>query len=572
MNFEKELTYAKAVMPDSKKAVYNARKNMKIIENYIEHLKQYFDVKEDDFQKIINEYMDNILQDYVLLGSTKLLQKQSLAFNYLVNNPAKLMELYRKTKDKDFSEFDLSKEKSRYYGNHDECIKLAIEESIHTLRESKSKIPEPIIERVKKIISEKDPEKKKKYKQVIMQNPELKDSFEYISSILGKNEEDELLNHMSFRVNEIQNKLDSIKRGEIKISGEFLKEFGFLEEALNKQNKDYQLLGIPEMQYELIGENEEIGLEDIFKEEFLQTLTSEQLTILNTFWQNRFTKNVEQILEGLFIYDNIGYWDKIKKGETLEPIEDETILNILYKKQICKRLYNNLSQNSETNYEGNIVYSFIDLGVISPSFKKEYHNYFRNQISKSKNDIIVDLKAQDVLRNQISLIYEEKDDMLSETLLEIEHSKIIKNWGYIPENSNGKNSIENGNKFILIGIDYPGFNMPLRLHVQREKMLEFMKNIKGKTIIPIYKGSEDMTRIDGDNITTKIFMPLTPKTESALIKKNKTIKPNDKNYKFFTHVGTLVTKKVKSIKPIMPTEYIDIETGKEQGGQEHSER
>ena len=50
------------------------------------------------------------------------------------------------------------------------------------------------------------------------------------------------------------------------------------------------------MQYELRTENmdDDIGLENIFEDSYLDTLSLEQLTVLNAFWQNRFTKKIER--------------------------------------------------------------------------------------------------------------------------------------------------------------------------------------------------------------------------------------------------------------------------------------
>lgn len=40
--------------------------------------------------------------------------------------------------------------------------------------------------------------------------------------------------------------------------------------------------------------DDDIGLENIFEDSYLDTLSLEQLTVLNAFWQNRFTKKIER--------------------------------------------------------------------------------------------------------------------------------------------------------------------------------------------------------------------------------------------------------------------------------------
>ena len=64
----------------------------------------------------------------------------------------------------------MEKEKYRYYGNQEECINLAIEEAIYTLRQSKEMVPEGLVEIIKKLETEKNPEKQKKYKKMLESN------------------------------------------------------------------------------------------------------------------------------------------------------------------------------------------------------------------------------------------------------------------------------------------------------------------------------------------------------------------------------------------------------------------
>ena len=124
------------------------------------------------------------------------------------------------------------------------------------------------------------------------------------------------------------------------------------------------------------------------------------------------------------------------------------------------------------------------------------------------------------------------------------------------------NSICSGKSKILIGIDYPGFNIPVLLHTEKQQLCEIFAKTKNSTIIPIY---EDMNsyKIGGKSRARSLLMPLTEKREEYLIKTSKQISTIDKKYNFVRHLSTLVTKKVNSIKKIYPSRYVDLQNGDE---------
>lgn len=114
---------------------------------------------------------------------------------------------------------------------------------------------------------------------------------------------------------------------------------------------------------------------------------------------------------------------------------------------------------------------------------------------------------------------------------------------------------------ILLGIDYPGFNVPLKLHTKRKDLVEFLNMYKNSSVVPIYEGSADI-EYRGKKQSSKIFMPLTQDRESEIIQKNKNLSPVDLRYNYIRQLGNLITKKVKKISKMYPHEYIDLSTGK----------
>lgn len=218
---------------------------------------------------------------------------------------------------------------------------------------------------------------------------------------------------------------------------------------------------------------------------------------------------------------------------------------------ISKRIGEQITEIYKTE---NYRYSVINMKDINRYSKEEYINYFDEILPECENDFDIDLLSGQSSRNNINIIYAVKDNMIKELLLQIDYNSKIKNWGYMVEEQGNK-------KKILLGIDYPGFNMPLRLHVDKKDIIEYFKVIRNSAVIPIYEGCNDMS-YKGRMLTTKVLMPLTETRESEIINKNKTLNSVDVKYSYIKHLGNLVTKKCKKISQIYPHKYIDLESGK----------
>lgn len=142
----------------------------------------------------------------------------------------------------------------------------------------------------------------------------------------------------------------------------------------------------------------------------------------------------------------------------------------------------------------------------------------------------------------------------------------IKNWGYIPEiNKNGKNSIESNAENILIGIDFPRYNMPVRLHINREWLQSIVNMTLGNTKIPVYKGNEDffVTRIGGRKkyMGTQILMPIQKEQRKDLEKAVETQK-NNPNYNCIAHLNWLAypNREPEHLQG-QPSKEVDLATG-----------
>lgn len=253
--------------------------------------------------------------------------------------------------------------------------------------------------------------------------------------------------------------------------------------------------------------------------------------------------------------DSLNLWDNIEDKNNIDQISDEVLFGIVLKLKLLDNIAEKARKNiTEYDESENYRYARYDYKKnITSDFKENYKFEFDNILPDIENDFLKDIDCCQSIRNNIKLIYETKETMIRELLLQINHNSKITNWGYIPEDK-----INDAN-FILIGIDYPGFNLPLKLHMRKKNIIQFFDETKSDAIIPIYEGEKDMM-YKGRRLTTKIYMPLTEQRESEIIAKNKTINTVDLKYNYIRHLGNLINKKSKKISKMYTHEYIDLNT------------
>ena len=105
----------------------------------------------------------------------------------------------------------------------------------------------------------------------------------------------------------------------------------------------------------------------------------------------------------------------------------------------------------------------------------------------SKNNLEEDVEEGMIFQNISYNLYKIKSDNLQALLIGLlnNENKDINNYGYIEDNPTKKIKDK---KFILLGVDIPGMNMPLRLHIQKDIVLDVLNSVqKGKTSILIWR-------------------------------------------------------------------------------------
>lgn len=531
---------------------------------YLQSIQKYFNGNLMQMREFVFEELDKQLKEYLKILSADLIQKEVSALDTLNNNQHLLKSYYEKLKDVDLEGFDLNRDKNELNGNEVDCQSFEVKVLIQSIRREKDEINPMIMNSVRKIYECKDSKEKEKYKEEFEKDPELKQIYEYVEIFLPDSEEESLKMYTKYRLEKAKTMLKDNEKRRLKIAGKFFKRYNLLEKMRNKVNNDYQKIGLEEMQYSLRtdGIQEDVGVENIFEDEYIDTLTEEQLSVLNAYWQNRYTKEAEDIKNSLFVIESLQLWEHILDDNVLESITSDDLENSWRKIQICNKVFKKIKDTStiQEKIAPNIMYNILDLNQINDEFKQEYKKYFNKAFAQNENNFNQDFCVGQSTRNMIDTIYQMKRTNIKQLLLNIERNGKITNWGYIQEKKQGNNSIKREKDNILIGIDYPGFNSPIMLHTDRKLLLEYFDKTKEHTIIPIYEGEKD-GEYEGKLRARAILMPLTEKRESYIIKMNKQAKTVDKNYIFIRHLGNLVTKKVKSISKIYPTEYVDLKTG-----------
>jgi len=318
---------------------------------------------------------------------------------------------------------------------------------------------------------------------------------------------------------------------------EKLRSLGILDSLLEKNNSDRQLMGLDVLKFEMSGRNEKdkYCIEDLMEEETLKKLPPEKLALMHGFYSNRLKKVTDMLGTGLFICGKIPEGLNIKHEnfsveEAVRVYANYSTVNGIYLSALPK-IYDDLKKYTvEGMYDGRKYVVASKEKIYEVFFEKFETEYF--EYSKERNVLSVDF--DNFLATQV-IDYHQKDFSLEMLLLIATENFGTVNWGYIPEEVDGRNSIERNRKNILLGFDIPGFNMPVRLHMPIEKVRTFYDNFDNDYMIPNYMGDKDM-EVWEKNMGTSVLVPLSPKHRKNIIAAVKKMKPGDKFYNFAKHI------------------------------------
>lgn len=375
--------------------------------------------------------------------------------------------------------------------------------------------------------------------------------------------------------------------------GERFKQFGLLETYSKNQDKLFERIGIQELTYPLRGNNEgTISVEQLFTIEVLENMPLNNLAMINTFWLNRYTKELESINRSFFIVKNLKLLGKIRDavpekdtGNIKISIEEDDLentykkMNFLHRvlkiifKEVEKGKYKGIIEETVTETRKNTtkkVDIYPALEKLQESMGEEYRAHFSKTQPDVEHDLFTDADDYRIMENATHNTYMAKDMNIIAILSNLYEVGFSNNWGIIPER-NWKNS-----NMILLGVDITGLNMPVRVHVEKSLVCDFLKGYQGNTLFPVYEGDKDFEH-EFQVIPTQVLMPICEKQRKGLktlIQKGNPYRKNLLEHLLFLSNGTYpehlkvetTTKKkgkVKVSRKIPPRRYLDLLTGEE---------
>ena len=504
--------------------------------------------------------------------------------NYFKNNPAEFRKIYRELIDteKETRKQIHSDPIIKYSSNQEISKRQLMSQLITTFREIRDSFP-PEIQTFLSRYAKSSP----KHKRALRDAQSTRESKEYIA----KNE--------MFFMDEFEGLNLFLKDQTDFFSQELKKDY---IESIKSMILTLQSLGVTQ---KYIATNNKLMVDtfhipelEITPEEFknvfnetrnstspLEHLDIPTLSVLNSFWINRVTKELSSFSDAFFITNDLNLWDKIRTAEKksvnstkasfddaddvfLEtkievPISEEELDALIEKMKFLEKesSYYFLLASSSTDineledneivdpYTGNIqrrksaVYRDLsqEAQILDSQIGEDYHNYFskvnNGVLADSENDFLTDFYLYCTAANITHNSYLIKDNIMISQLSNLFNSPTVsKNWG-LTEDLRRKGF--NHDK-LLISIDAPGLNMPLRLHIRRELLEDFLRANQNTTRIPLYQGASDFYKGKAKNsgyIPTPVLIPVSPEKKKEIKKLASLIDETHPKYGFIEHIS-----------------------------------
>lgn len=315
----------------------------------------------------------------------------------------------------------------------------------------------------------------------------------------------------------------------------------------------------------------------------------EQLLAMNTFWANRYIKELMSYSKGMFVIHEHDIISKVLNGQpidiSLEDIEKSLIkMNTFYEpgnnfldkkeKEITESLRNQEPVSEDKEDDRIIWYSrdpFLD--SMEGKFGEEYTKYFSEVSPELKHSIRTDADWAIRLLNPINSSYSIKDTNICALVASIDSSSMssFDNAGILVDNFSDDKTFAHLPSNICLMIDAE-LTFPVKIHIKKNVLVDFLKSLNGNAMIPIYEGAEDFKeRLTGNLMSTQIAAPLTEKHKTILKKSCKNLNKY-KNPNFVSHLGLnnrYIPKHLQTTyfdergrqKQKFITRYVNLETG-----------
>lgn len=544
----------------------------RILNRDLDMILRYFDnVKEEKTDISIDEMKELFFEEQyqTLMKFSENANLEGKFFQYkaaktLLKDKKKLKEVYEKVEGQDNKDID-----DIYNSDDEHSLEVLVGEMIKAL-ENRS------ISSYTRAFGEEYKKHSEKEKKKIMErlSKEDRDILKQYIATTSDDKIQNIYNLIEYINPELEEGLKNNLIQTMECMGEFFDRFGLIEVYEKAQIAELRDIYLKELAVPLYQDKfgkKEIQMKKLFSEEYLQQFDIDDLLVLNAFWQNRFAKASEKVNNAFFAASELEIIDSGKQYNYID--EDYLLINM--KTNFLKNVSDVISvkiQNKMQNEKQEECKTFdaneISENMLEP-FAKEYDEMISSMTTGKENDLVSDYNKYSVLHNQLQNSYIGKDSMLINILDWLWENKGIGNWGYINENNNDKVN----SKYVLLGIDYEGMNMPVRLHMEKEFLKKFLITHTGKTIMPVYEGNEDFF-VRNKLVTTNVLMPVSNKHKKVI---NEAIQKNtydretvnflehllyikDKN-KYPNHLKENKIVNGKEVLVIPTRRYVDIDTG-----------
>lgn len=547
-------------------------------------LMQYISKQMEENQNIsmqeINNKVNGIIQNYLSETSESKVRNKIIEY-YLGNNKYSAKTNVRTIFDKVYDEdqkgkidlLNINTEELKYSYDMTNNMENLIKLILHDIRNEKAELNKiEDIDVVMNVLKSKSSRDRASFIRKVVQNYNMSEEEKKILlqdlekgyKLYFKDEkelvEERLIEHTETARKDV--KEDCIKC--ITKSIEVLDEFGLLEYYTKLNNKSFKKIYINDINYTY----EQV--KEMLNEQNLKKLNVEELMLMSSFWTNRVNKVIKEINEALYIVNHQELLREEDLGEEgfAYSIKKEDMKNINLKMSVIHKMYFDLFNKLENEKSFKPVMNIMRyINGISRKHENEYKEYFDRLFPNSINSLKEDMIISNVFENARYNSYKIKAFNMQALLISLfnSNSKIIENFGYIKEPGNKKE--------ILIGVDIKGFNMPFALHINKDLVLEFLRESQGNTLFPVYKGSKDFKIGEDEVLKAQILIPLTKEADEKIKKATDRLTPRDRYAKAVRHINYLRkqgkmpehmmvaqnTKKGKKYKYVR--EYVDLAEG-----------
>jgi len=371
-----------------------------------------------------------------------------------------------------------------------------------------------------------------------------------------------------------------------------LDQMGALDKYLSQYNAQMKNNKIPEMQ---MTKREVVDCYSNLNEDVLKQFNLTQLASINAFWINRLSKEIDGFNTAFFATKTLDLWDTIRNASLQKTVKigDDTQTVIVPKEEfeygsddcsvdipLSQKLLETLAEKvaflksryryisgvaqkqpdakvetknekiqsltgDEEEYISTVHYVDIEKLLFDEAtdIQADYNTYFSKinggVLKDAKNDYLDDINIFASGENTREELYELKDYMLNVQFFSLFNSQMeVKNWGIYLDK---KEKLDN-KRMILIAMDIQGLNMPIRLHVPKSKVIEFMKSNGYGDYFPVYQGASDFQRgrTHYDNIGTPLLMPTSPQYSAKVKSALENVDGGSKQYHFLKHLESLI--------------------------------